>query len=278
MTARTGGRGQAAEPAPDPKTPQQHRDELLAKGNAAVATGARPSLDLDELIKSVRAIEDEIRKDATLAAAAARRGMTAALVAGAGLLADELERVKNAAPPTLHGLELLSPADRTFVLEALGLVTDLRKSVGDAARELGTPDPAHLLGVGAKLPRSVPSVRRALHTFRAGAPDRLALLTHAGVIPEDLAEVEALETKLKAVEKGKGQRADERDELSETLSALGIALEHFVTLYRARMRMATRKDPKKMVDALSLLPRRTERRQRPAAPPAPEAGQDGKPA
>lgn len=94
------------------------------------------------------------------------------------------------------------------------------------------------------------------------------MIEAAALAPADVSALEALLPKLDAIVQRKDAREQERSRLSAQLDTLALSLESAFHHSRARARAAVGREAAALKTALSILPRRTERRS--AAAPTPQ--------
>lgn len=241
------------------------------RAEADHTSGTAARLDPDDCVRAARSIarigDDPSR--ARVAALLAAKGLDATFLRAAASLADGLQRAVLSAPPDLRTVETITPEERALIAEAGETVAAFKKSAADIALSLDNLDAVKALGRGMSVQKqSLPGVQRALRQFLDGARSRGALLAEAGIGADELAELNEYATRLDAIAASKAARHEQRDELSTSIEVGTLALESLFELYRARVRVACRKEPLVLDQAMSLLPRSPERRARTANGPA----------
>jgi hypothetical protein len=93
------------------------------------------------------------------------------------------------------------------------------------------------------------------------------VLEAAGLTASDVGAIEGLLPKLDALVQRKDARGQDKGKLVSQLDQSALALEAAFQHYRARTRAAVGMDSQALKSALSVLPRRSERRNAPPAPP-----------
>ena len=185
----------------------------------------------------------------------AKKGLNGEFQFAAGTLADQLAEANALVPNDLRRVVLLTPAERTAIEEGAAAVSDIRKSVADAARSQGDVAMAHGFVTGGSVVPTAAGIRAAIKLIVHNAEGHAALVADAGIGAEEMAWLAQLDSTLKNIELTKEARISEREKVvgKETMAA--VAIERMVSLYRSRSRMACLGKRLTLALALEILPR-----------------------
>lgn len=202
-------------------------------------------------------------------------GVDAQFFAGLAELGTQLTKDTAEQLPDLRYWTMYTDAQRDSLTRAGVKVASLRKSVSAACVSLRNSSLQSQFGIGQDFQKqSLSSIRSAIKAMLSGMAKEPKVRLQAGIGTATLDQLRALETELAGIDTSRFGSALEKGAVSKELSSTVLAIENALHVYRARVNSAFSEDETAAREALSPLPRATDRRGHAAVAAEAEASTD----